>query len=227
MQWRNKSVIKSLEIRELIELEFPSKLKQFLQSEIHMDQYQLSSQRSSLSPLPTMTSDTTWSWSSSCGLKVGGSNLVQCTMDQSSKDSQWIPVTNCQVEVQNKCFYLFNVFFLILELEDMSPLSQCCDGQSVPWQRRNLRCVMINVDLCFEWQNYSNHYDGSLETWNIMVPMEICLDGARMLCSRWCVSPLTMESVSPSTPQTQAPSRLRSSPLQLTGADSAISVAVY
>ena len=92
-------------------IEFPSKLKQFLQSEIHMDQYQLSSQRSSLSPLPTMTSDTTWSWSSSCGLKVGGSNLVQCTMDQSSKDSQWIPGTNCQVEVQNKCFYLFNVFF--------------------------------------------------------------------------------------------------------------------
>ena len=92
-------------------IEFPSKLKQFLQSEIHMDQYQLSSQRSSLSPLPTMTSDTTWSWSSSCGLKVGGSNLVQCTMDQSSKDSQWIPVTNCQVEVQNKCFYLFNVLF--------------------------------------------------------------------------------------------------------------------
>ena len=215
MQWRNKSVIKLLEIRELIELEFPSKLKQFLQSEIHMDQYQLSSQRSSLSPLPTMTSDTTWSWSSSCGLKVGGSNLVQCTMDQSSKDSQWIPVTNCQVEVQNKCFYLFNVFFLILELEDMSPLSQCCDGQSVPWQRRNLRCVMINVDLCFEWQNCSNHNDGSLETWNIMVPMEICLDGARMLCSRWYVSPLTMENVSLSTPQTQALSRLRSSPLQL------------
>ena len=168
---------------------------------------------------------TTWSWSSSCGLKVGGSNLVQCTMDQSSKDSQWIPVTNCQVEVQNKCFYLFNVFF-DLELEDMSPLSQCCDGQSVPWQRRNLRCVMINVDLCFEWQNYSNHNDGSLETWNIMVPMEICLDGARMLCSRWCVSPLMMENVSLST---QALSRLHSSPapLQLTGADSAISVAVY
>ena len=44
-------------------IEFPSKLKQFLQSEIHMDQYQLSSQRSSLSPLPTMTSDTTCSWS--------------------------------------------------------------------------------------------------------------------------------------------------------------------
>ena len=73
-----------------------------------MDQYQLSSQRSSLLPLPTMTSDTTWSWSSSCGLKVGGSNLVQCTMDQSSKDSQWIPGTNCQVEVQNKCSNLFD-----------------------------------------------------------------------------------------------------------------------
>ena len=150
MQWRNKSVIKSLEIRELIELEFPSKLKQFLQSEIHMDQYQLSSQRSSLSPLPTMTSDTTWSLSSSCGLKVGSSNLVQCTMDQSSKDSQWIPGTNCQVEVQ-KNVLIYLMFYLILELEDMSPLSQCCDGQSVPWQRRNLRCVMMNVDLCFEW----------------------------------------------------------------------------
>ena len=61
MQWRNKSVIKSFEIQELIELEFPSKLKQFLQSEIHMDQHQLSSQRSSLSPLPTITSDTTCS----------------------------------------------------------------------------------------------------------------------------------------------------------------------
>lgn len=43
------------------------------------------------------------------------------------------------------------------------------------------------------------------------------------------VCPLTMENVSLSTPQTQALSRLRSSPapLQLTGADSAISVAVY
>ena len=98
---------------------------------------------------------------------------------------------------------IYLMFYLILELEDMSPLSQCCDGQSVPWQRRNLRCVMMNVDLCFEWQNCSNHNDESPETWNIIVPMEICLDGARMLCSRWYVSPLTMENVSLSTPQTQ------------------------
>ena len=152
MQWRNKSVIKSLEIRELIELEFPSKLKQFLQSEIHMDQYQLSSQRSSLSPLPTMTSDTTCSLSSSCGLKVGSSNLVQCTMDQSSKDSQWIPVTNCQVEVQNKCFYLFNVFFYFRVGRHVTIVTMLWwSERAMAKKKLNLRCVMMNVDLCFEW----------------------------------------------------------------------------